>query len=179
MTGNPSPDESAEKPTGIADGVARSLDPKYVDCARIVAWITTASFTGGWAISLGILLLTPTAGWVKWLVALVWIPVFAGLAWLSHRWPEIEHRYVSYTVLDLGIEIRRGVIFRSVINVPRSRVQHTDVSQGPLERRFDLGTLRIYTAGTEHAEVALHGLGHETALRIRDHLLVSGGDDAV
>jgi membrane protein YdbS with pleckstrin-like domain len=58
-------------------------------------------------------------------------------------------------------------------------VQHTDVSQGPLERRYGLGTRVIFTAGTDHARVDLKGLDHATALAIRDHLLPRGGDDAV
>jgi membrane protein YdbS with pleckstrin-like domain len=78
-----------------------------------------------------------------------------------------------------GILIRRGVFWRRVIHVPRSRVQHTDVSQGPLERGHGLGTLVIYTAGTDHARVDLHGLDHAAALAIRDHLLPGEGEDAV
>ena len=80
---------------------------------------------------------------------------------------------------DEGIEIKQGVVWRRIINVPRSRMQHTDVSQGPIERSFGLGTLVIFTAGTEHARVQLHGLDHGLALRIRDHLLSSGGGDDV
>ena len=68
--------------------------------------------------------------------------------------------------------------WRTVVTVPRSRVQHTDVSQGPLERRFGLGTLVVYTAGTDHARVSLGGLAHAHALRIREQLLPRG-DDAV
>jgi len=37
----------------------------------------------------------------------------------------------------------------------------------------------IYTAGTHNAAVSLSGLSHETALAIRDHLIVGGQDDAV
>jgi membrane protein YdbS with pleckstrin-like domain len=58
-------------------------------------------------------------------------------------------------------------------------VQHTDVSQGPLERRFGLGTLVIYTAGTAHSRVNLEGLDHEVARRIRAHLLPKDEGDAV
>jgi membrane protein YdbS with pleckstrin-like domain len=65
------------------------------------------------------------------------------------------------------------------INVPRSRLQHTDVSQGPLERRYGLGTLVLYTAGTDHARIDLAGLEHGVALRLRQHLLPSGDTDAV
>ncbi len=68
----------------------------------------------------------------------------------------------------------------SVVTVPRSRVQHTDVSQGPIERTYDLATLIIYTAGTHYASISLGGLSHETALFIRDHLIAGGEkDDAV
>ena len=70
-------------------------------------------------------------------------------------------------------------MWRSVTHVPRSRVQHTDVSQGPLERRYGLGTLVVYTAGTDHARVSLPGLAWETALALRDELRLDRSDDDV
>jgi uncharacterized protein len=126
-----------------------------------------------------IVLVAVPLGWVKALVALACTAVTLVLAWSSHSWPPLEHRYASYKVDEQGIEIRRGVVWRQVVNVPRSRVQHTDVSQGPLERTHGLGTLAIYTAGTDHAQVDLHGLDYQTALRIRDHLLPREAGDAV
>lgn len=119
------------------------------------------------------------ASWIVGLAAAGWLGTTAGLAWGLHKWPALAHRYASYTVNAEGIEIRRGVVWRTVISVPRSRVQHTDVSQGPLERRYGLGTLDIYTAGTNHAKVDLHGLDHAVALEIRDHLLPLESSDAV
>ena len=71
------------------------------------------------------------------------------------------------------------MIWRRVVSIPRSRVQHTDVSQGPLERRFGLGTLVIYTAGTEHSRISLSGLDYDVASRVRDHLLPVDDGDAV
>ena len=73
----------------------------------------------------------------------------------------------------------QGVYWRTITNVPRSRVQHTDVSQGPLERRFGLGTLVIYTAGTSHSKVNVSGLAFDVARRIRAHLLPDDQSDAV
>lgn len=171
------PVESAEP--SIADGTVRRLDPRAISFHRVVGWIVTAVISGVLAIAAGILAATGAPYWVKLLVASAWLPMTLALAWLGHRWPEVEHRHLSYTVDALGIEIRRGVWWRQEVHVPRSRVQHTDVSQGPLERHFGLGTLRIYTAGTQHAQVELGGLAHETALQVRDHLLSSRGDDAV
>ena len=108
-----------------------------------------------------------------------WVTGVGLLAWFSHRWPAIDYAHASYRVDALGIEIRRGVFWRTVTNVPLSRVQHTDVSQGPLERHHGLGTLIIYTAGTDEASVELPGLAHERALELRDRLLPRATDDAV
>ena len=164
---------------GIADGVERSLDPRSVKLHRLVGGIVGGSISLGLLAGVVIVLFVPIPGWVKAVVALSWLAVTLVLAGIFWRWPEVEHRHASYRVAGQGIEIRRGVVWRKVINVPRSRVQHTDVSQGPLERAHGLGTLVLYTAGTHHARVNLSGLDHATALRIRDHFLVGDADDAV
>jgi membrane protein YdbS with pleckstrin-like domain len=150
-----------------------------VQLQRIHWWIASGVIAGGSFVAL-------LASWIAngaTLVGLGWLPVWlamiAGLAWWCTRWPDLSYRYSSYRVDDVGIEIKRGVLFRIVINVPRSRIQHTDVSQGPLERRFELGTLVIYTAGTDHAQVSLSGLEHTRALSIREHLLLREQNDAV
>lgn len=174
------PEVTAPAPVpSIADGTLRRLDPRSITVKRIVGLITAAVISLVQGVSALIVAVTPAPLWAKLLVALAWPVVTGLLAWLSWAWPVVEHRHEAYRVDDLGIEIRRGVVWRSVVNVARSRVQHTDVSQGPVERRFGLGTIRIHTAGTESAEVDLHGLAHETALAIRDHLLQGRGDDAV
>jgi membrane protein YdbS with pleckstrin-like domain len=85
------------------------------------------------------------------LVPLFVLTVIVAMTVLTWRWPALEHRHTGYRVDQDGIEIRKGVFWRSVANVPRSRIQHTDVSQGPLERNFELSTLHVYTAGTEHS----------------------------
>jgi membrane protein YdbS with pleckstrin-like domain len=100
-------------------------------------------------------------------------------AWFAWRWPARAYAHTFYRVDADGIEIRKGVHWRTVLNVPRSRVQHIDVSQGPIERRYGLSTLVIYTAGTDHAKVELEGLEHGRALQVREQLLPTGTSDAV
>jgi uncharacterized protein len=176
----PGAEAAAAAPPSIADGVEHSLDPRSVTLARIGGWIVTGVISLVSLVPLLIVLfVAPLPVWLKVLLPLLWLAVGSGLGAISHRWPEVEHRHAFYKVDAQGIEIRRGVVWRTVINVPRSRVQHTDVSQGPLERVHGLGTLVIYTAGTDHARVDLHGLDHTTALRIRDHLLPREAGDAV
>ena len=164
----------------VADGVERRLDPRHISHQQRVGWIVAAFLTGVsflaalvfWA-STGFSLMSLAAAAGGWLL-------FSGfLAWHAQAWPEIAYRHASYKVDGQGIEIRRGVFWRTIINIPRSRVQHTDVSQGPLERTHELGTLVVYTAGTDHARVDLQGLAHARALRIREHLLPKEDSDAV
>ena len=107
------------------------------------------------------------------------ITAIATMATFISWWPGVSYRHTDYRISDQGLRIRRGVLWRSVGNVPRSRVQHTDVSQGPVERYFGLATLVVYTAGTHHASTSLRGLPHERALLIRDHLIAGGKGDAV
>ena len=102
-----------------------------------------------------------------------------GIGLLNLAWPAVRYRHISYRVDTTGIRIRRGVVWRSETSVPRSRVQHTDVARGPIERSFGLATLIIHTAGTENASVTLSGLAESDAYPIRDYLLESGDDDAV
>jgi len=82
------------------------------------------------------------------------------------RWQRIRFR------LDAsGIDIHRGVWWRSEIRVPRSRVQHTDIQRGPLDRLWGLADLIVYTAGSESAAVRLGGLPEARAIALRDALL--------
>ena len=163
----------------IADGVFRQLDPRWIVVQRIrnaifltvvlmpsfvrvvVVWIASRWRAAG-------LLLVP-----------LWGAAIATLAWQLYRWPAIAYQHASYRVDEDGFEMLRGVYWRTLTNVPRSRVQHTDVSQGPLERRFGLGTLVIYTAGTLHSQVTLPGLDFTVARSIRAHLLPGDEGDAV
>jgi hypothetical protein len=168
------------EPAALADGIERQLDPQFVPFQRTIGWIVTASVSVG--LLIGLLILWLTARMAQWLIVLLpfaWLAATCGLAWFCYRWPVIEHRHTSYTLDQQGIEIRSGVVWRTVVSVPRSRVQHIDVSQGPLERSYGLGRLIVYTAGTDHARVELGGLNHAVAFSMRNHLLPKGSDDAV
>ena len=158
----------------------RRLDPQYVPLQRAVGWIMTAVVSACSLAAAGILWLTGDLSWIGRLLLFPgWLLVTLGIGWLSYAWPAVHYRHVSYTLDDEGIEIRTGVWWRQVMSVPRSRVQHIDVSQGPMERSYGLGRLVLYTAGTDHSRVELGGLNHAVAFDLRNHLLPRGTDDAV
>jgi len=164
----------------VADGTTHRLDPRFIPYSRAVgAWtllFIMPVVLGGAVI---VAIVVPLPAFFRLFIpiaAFLLVAAWGALAWF---WPVVEHRYASYRLTEDDIEIHGGVLWRKASTVSRSRVQHTDISQGPLERNFGLARLHIYTAGTEHSKVTLHGLDHALALAIRDHLLVTTHDDAV
>jgi membrane protein YdbS with pleckstrin-like domain len=164
----------------VADGREHSLDAASVQAARITGGVAAAVFSGAGIIATVVLLLSVGPGVPMLLLGLLLSGVLpVTLIGLALGWPGVSHRYISYRVDAQGLRIRRGVWWRSEISLPRSRVQHTDVSRGPIERGFDLATLIVHTAGTENASVSLGGLKAAQAYAIRDYLIGGGEDDAV
>ena len=109
-------------------------------------------------------------------VPLLIVAIGATLVWV---WPEACFRRLRYGIDATGIAIERGILWRSRIALPRARIQHTDVSQGPLQRRFGVATLKLYTAGSRYTKIELPGLAHADALALRDALLAKSGDSGV
>lgn len=170
-------DESVTTPVIVADGESHALDVRWIAYERHVAWVTSAVtaavLAGGGAAAIFALHLPAVPVVVG--AVLLW----AVGTWIGQWWPAVAYRHASYRLSARALEIRRGVLWRSVIDVPRSRIQHTDVSHGPFERMHGLGTLSIYTAGTSHSLVRLQGLDHDRALAIRDHLMQADDDDVI
>jgi membrane protein YdbS with pleckstrin-like domain len=162
----------SEKSLPAFDGGEKAVDPRSVTAARVVAIPTVAGIalvplvvvTIGWLLGS-----VPTGVYVPLLAG--WVVVVAFSLWLSYKWPELHHDHLRYRVDQRGARIRRGVLWRRVISIPRSRVQHTDVSQGPMQRHYGIATLTVHTAGTANASISLAGLEHGVARHLRDHLL--------
>lgn len=148
------------------------LDPRKIDVDRIAGVMWTAFLSFWWLFAAAIVgLFSDAPAWAGIGLAVLWLPFTVGVGLFSYRWPVIVYRHARYRIDDQLIEIETGVLWRAAIAVPRSRVQHLDVTQGPLQRRYGLGILSIFTAGTEHSQVALPGLAYETAQSLRDRLL--------
>ena len=149
----------------------QQLDPNSVTANRIVniigfAVVLVASVIGALAaLFTGI----PTP-W-HWLLPVVLVVANLLLLWLAIFWPAIEHRHVKWSAGPVGLEIVRGVFWKHRIAVPWARVQHADVSQGPLARQFSIGNLTIHTAGTKHASIDIEGLNHAVAIELRDEVI--------
>jgi len=117
-------------------------------------------------------------GWSGWLLG-AWLVLFVVQAVLWIWYPSRAYRAWGYRLDGRVLETRSGVWFRVIKLLPLSRLQHVDLERGPLERAFGLASLVLHTAGTHDASITVPGLEAAEAVRLRDQLVVAGGDDAV
>jgi uncharacterized protein len=184
----PARSEEFEDPQGRLDapGTEFRPDDRFYRVER--SWMTLQRASGSirvlilwslFAAGLGIVTVAVDAEriipllWGGWLLTVVTAFLHA---WI---WPALAYRRLLYRVSETRLQIRRGYLWRNVHDVPRSRIQHIDIGQGPIERSFDLSHVVVYTAGTTSASVKLDGLRASIATSLRDVLLVERGDDAV
>ena len=102
----------------------------------------------------------------SWYLLLIITAVVLLIFLSGYIWARKSYQYTWYWLTEEGLYIQRGV-------------QHTDVGQGPLQRKFSLAKLVVYTAGTRDASVPLDGLEFEVANELREQLRQDGDDDAV
>lgn len=132
----------------------------------------------------------------------LWLPILIGAAVLLKAFDQLPFRgaligalagLALFTILFLparrfqrwGYQLRkdrlrvvRGYWFHVDTIVPFVRVQHIDVSQGPVERLCNVATLTIHTAGTHNSVVHLPGLEPELAAAMRDAIRARIRSDA-
>ena len=84
--------------------------------------------------------------------------------------PVRNYRAWGYRMDEEELRLAHGVITHVETLVPLKRVQHLDISQGPLERAFGVCKLVLHTAGTAHSQVVLPGLSRGTAETMRDEI---------
>lgn len=84
--------------------------------------------------------------------------------------PGRRYRRLGYALHPTLLQVVRGWLFHADTIVPLIRVQHIDVTRGPLEKAFGTATLVVHTAGTHNSIVVLPGLAPERASDIRDEI---------
>lgn len=101
---------------------------------------------------------------------MVAVPVLLLILYLVIVSPGRQYRAWGYWMDGEDLRLRHGVWVRTEILVPLDRVQHIDLSQGPLEKSFGVSRLIVHTAGTQYSRVALPGLSRHDAERMRDEI---------
>ncbi len=150
---------------------ANKLSPKSIITARIVFAIVSII-----PIAVGVFARVSSGNWYPLFIMLgVAVLIFlVGFVYSKKR-----YQYSRWWYENEGLYIQKGVVWRRRILVPQNRVQHTDVSQGPLERKYTLAHLKVHTAGTKDSSVELSGIELEVANKLRDRLIDKDKTDAV
>lgn len=154
-----------------------SLDPRVVSLWRITHLIGFGVLLFVELVAAIILAWREPAAF-PWIVV-AWMVFAALFLWLSLWRPQRLYGAWGYRIDEKVLETRSGLIFRMLRLLPLSRLQHVDLHRGPLERAFGLASLVLHTAGTHEANITIPGLDEKEAVRLRDHLVEVGGDDAV
>ena len=97
---------------------------------------------------LALLIVAPLMIWAPVLWIWLSMPLLPLAAWLGWRYAaRYFAAYQARWLPDEGVVLSSGVWWRSEVWVPMARLQHLDVSQGPLDRRWGMASLSLHTAG--------------------------------
>ena len=149
----------------MSDGESAPLqpvEPGYRHVLRLrllLAWIPLA--IGAVALDNSLLGDTPYYGLASLAVPLIAVLVVA-IA------PQRIYQRLRYGLGTRLLQVARGWLFHTDTIVPFVRVQHLDVTRGPLDKMFGTATLVVHTAGTRNSIVTVPGLAPERAAEIRD-----------
>lgn len=138
------------------------VEPAYRSALRVRAtifWVPV--FIGSLILDRNLLSATPFSGLLPALIAAI------GLSAIVVA-PDRIYRRLGYAIDGRLLRTVRGWLFHTDTVVPFVRVQHIDVTRGPVDKLFGTASLVVHTAGTHNSIVVLPGLSPERAAEIRE-----------
>ena len=83
----------------------------------------------------------------------------------------------SYAIRQRDILYTRELLFKSTTIVPFNRIQHAEIVSGPIDRFYNLSSLKIFTAGGSQSDLSLPGLLSNDAARIKSFIISKTAHD--
>ena len=78
-----------------------------------------------------------------------------------------KSRVKGVALREFDMAYRSGLFWRKKVIVAFNRVQHVEVSSGPLQRKFGLASVKLFTAGGSSVDLRIDGLTAKRAEQIR------------
>lgn len=97
------------------------------------------------------------------------VVLFTALLLIPFRIKQL--RVKALALRERDIAYRSGLFWRKTVMLAFNRVQHVEVSTGPLQRKFGLASLKFFTAGGTSVDLKIDGLMRERAEQIREFIL--------
>ncbi|MDQ3411152.1 MAG: PH domain-containing protein [Chloroflexota bacterium] len=144
---------------------AHHLDPRARTAWRIAGALLTAVVLAV-VVAVGYVLLRFTAfpPWLVWTAGGLAVAAAAASVWPV---PDIEWRHWRYEIGEREVDLQHGWIVVTRTLVPMAQIQHVDTRRGPLERRFGLATVVLYTAA---GASEIPALADAEAAEVRDRI---------
>lgn len=160
--------ENAQVPVAelpqVEDVAWTSLSPSYRAVEIIATCLLFGFFLLGWAV---FYFINPfKIAWLPWLLLAVW----GGLFGLALRAAFRRFAAEGYALRQHDILHKHGIWWRTVTAIPYNRMQHCEISRGPVESAFGLATLRVFTAGGSSSDLSIEGLPVAEAQRVKEFI---------
>jgi membrane protein YdbS with pleckstrin-like domain len=139
------------------------LEKDYLLVERISFFLGQAIFI---AIAVPVFLLVDPLQDAK--VIFIVLALFLILSVLSFVSTGLSFKFSGYALRDRDLLFRSGWLKRRIRIVVRNRIQHVSVQSGPIERKFGLSSVSIFTAGSSEADFTIKGIKEQTALGIKE-----------
>lgn len=114
------------------------------------------------------------ASTAAWIVAVAGGLVVAALAVSAFVTPRLDYEHYRYEVMELGLYVARGWLWRRWQIVPHARVQTVDTTAGPLLRAFGLVAVEVTTASAAGG-TSIPGLPPDVAGELLEELARRAG----
>ena len=95
-------------------------------------------------------------------VAVLLVPTGIGVVWLAYWY--IRNRCTVVTVTEERVQLSRGILAKERIEVELATVRTVRIDQTFIDRIFNVGILKVYTAG-DNPEIMQKGLPDPASLR--------------
>lgn len=140
------------------------VDGRYLAVSLLAASVSVAVLAGG---AVGYIWMNPEVQPPQRYIVVALLTLW--LLMMVYR--VLAYRCLAYAIRQQDIAVSSGVVYRRLVVQPLSRLQHVEVSRGPLERLFGLATLRLFSAGGAAHSLAVPGLPLARAERLREFIL--------
>jgi uncharacterized protein len=137
------------------------LERAYLRVQMLSLWFFRLLILGIFLFTLGVQGDIPL--WLMGAISGGWILLLLLSTYIVYR----AFRIKGYAVRQRDLMYRSGLLFRKTTVIPYSRIQHSEVHQGVIERQFGLARLAIYTAGGSQSDLTIPGLTKERAEQMR------------
>ncbi|MCJ8270649.1 MAG: PH domain-containing protein [Psychrosphaera sp.] len=138
------------------------LHPKYckVNLTDTIVWVTIP------LIPLSLILIKGIN------IPLIWvILLFVLLVPLAFVLSYYRAKARRYALREHDILFQQGLIWQKTTAVAFNRIQHIDLTHGPLERKYQFSSLKFFTAGGSSVDLKIPGLPEDDAQQIRALIL--------